>query len=153
MKRHDIMKRFEDNISVNSDGCHIWTACRNRGGYGQLTARGKQWAAHRYAWTQANGPIPEGLHVLHHCDNPSCVNPSHLFIGTVADNIRDRQLKGRHRSGEGHGRAKLTVADVQKIRAMDLCHGKVISSVAKEYGVSRGTIYKIVNGTNWANLP
>ena len=65
--------------------------------YGMISVKGKSWPAHRLSWTLAYGPIPEGMCVCHHCDNPPCVRPDHLFLGTRADNNRDRDQKGRHR--------------------------------------------------------
>ena len=75
--------------------CIEWTGSRNPKGYGQKKVGGKTIFAHRWAWEQANGPIPDGLHVLHTCDNPPCVNVDHLFLGTNADNVKDRDAKGR----------------------------------------------------------
>lgn len=76
--------------------CAEWTGRRNRGGYGLTRACGKPLLAHRQAWAIAFGPIPDGLCVLHRCDNPPCCEPTHLFLGTRADNMRDMALKGRH---------------------------------------------------------
>jgi hypothetical protein len=79
---------------MNSD-CIEYQGCRDSDGYGDRTVDGKGWAAHRYAWFERFGPIPTGMHVLHRCDNPPCINPDHLFLGTNADNIKDRDRKGR----------------------------------------------------------
>jgi len=81
-----------------TDDCWLWTACRTTHGYGQFRperSRGAQ--AHRVAWELTNGPIPAGMLVLHRCDNPPCVNPAHLFLGTQSDNMRDMYAKGRGR--------------------------------------------------------
>ena len=77
------------------NGCIETTARRGAGGYGRLWFEGRMWMAHRLAWTQAHGPIPRGLFVLHSCDNPPCINPDHLFLGTQLDNMRDAAQKGR----------------------------------------------------------
>jgi DNA-binding CsgD family transcriptional regulator len=89
--------RFDSKIR-KSDGCWEWTASRYPTGYGHFRAPGtSNGYAHRFAWEDANGPIPAGLHVCHHCDNPICVRPDHLFLGTPLDNMRDRDAKGRGR--------------------------------------------------------
>lgn len=79
------------NRVVRGDGCWVWQGPTNRKGYGIYA----QWTAHREAWRRTNGPIPDGMLVCHHCDNPPCVRPVHLFLGTITDNNRDRAAKGR----------------------------------------------------------
>jgi hypothetical protein len=83
--------------------CDLWTRARNREGYGEVWHDGRLYRAHRLAWELSNGPIPEGLLVLHKCDTPACVNVEHLFIGTHTDNMADRKRKGRQARGEQHG--------------------------------------------------
>jgi hypothetical protein len=80
---------------VMPNGCWEWVRGRTRQGYGKLNRNGKRWAAHRFIWTFVNGPIPNGIHVLHKCDNPPCINPDHLWLGTHTDNMRDKVRKGR----------------------------------------------------------
>jgi len=93
-------ERFEARVVIVPNGCHIWTGCVTGHGYGTLVRDQKQWKAHRFAWTLYRGPIPEGMHVLHHCDVPPCVNPEHLWLGTHTENIQDMDRKGRRaRSG------------------------------------------------------
>ena len=80
--------------------CIEWTGYREKGGYGRLFRKGRVWQAHRWEWTEKHGPIPEGMCVLHRCDNPPCVNVAHLFLGTQVDNIHDMIAKGRRRTGQ-----------------------------------------------------
>lgn len=93
------LRRFWGYVSINPEGCWEWTGQRARFGYGRAAHLFGTHLAHRISWTLANGPIPKGLFVCHHCDNPPCVRPDHLFLGTASDNIRDAWAKGRMRPG------------------------------------------------------
>lgn len=135
------------------DDCWPWTAGK-RLGYGRLYVAGRKETAHRLAYALAVGPIPEGLCVLHRCDNPGCCNPAHLFLGTQADNVADMEAKGRavHRSarpGEGHHAARLNAAQAIVIRAAT---GMSQRALAREYGVCQQTISDIVRRRRWAHL-
>jgi hypothetical protein len=153
------LDRFWQKVDRLSDGeCWNWIASRDRHGYGWVGVCGYRWA-HRVSWFIANGEIPDGLCVLHHCDNPSCVNPSHLFLGTRADNARDRASKGRSnpraaaRYGEEHHNFKLTHNDVCIIRRMVRDEGESQSVVAREFGVTPATVWGIVHGRRrWSEL-
>jgi hypothetical protein len=95
------MKRFWDKV-VKTDTCWVWTASVNGKGYGSFGYGGRVQLAHRVSWQMHCGPIPPGLCVCHACDNPSCVRPDHLFLGTIKDNNRDRDRKGRGRLLRGN---------------------------------------------------
>lgn len=130
--------------------CIEWTGARNVKGYGARQWRGHVRRAHRVAWEEANGPIPDGMMVLHRCDNPPCVNVAHLFLGTAADNTADMIAKGRRASvaGEKNAKAKLTLDQVRSIRE---AHAAGVSNAtqARTYGVTRSTIRHIVIGLTW----
>ena len=91
-------ERFWSKVDTSGE-CWIWTACKNNSGYGQFSLKGRPQLAHRISWMFANGDIPPGLCVLHRCDTPACVRPDHLFLGNHADNMRDRNEKGRQSKG------------------------------------------------------
>ena len=148
-----IQERFEANFT-KGDGCWNWEAYKDRDGYGRIVNAGKKRGAHRIAYQLYVGEIPDELQVLHRCDNPSCVNPAHLFLGTVADNMHDCMNKGRftlpvHLSGGKAGGAKLTEEQVKTIREMRAA-GVMQNDIAREFGVVRHTISRIVHHYSWA---
>lgn len=122
-------------------------------GYGAFSLSGKLLKAQRYAFQEFFGEIPDGLGALHHCDNPPCCNPTHLFAGTDADNMADKMAKGRHRYpvGEEASWAKLSAADVIDIRRR-LTALETQQSIADLFGVARDTIGRIKRGQNWKHL-
>lgn len=137
--------------------CLEWQGSTNEHGYGSIRVNKKLIKAHRFAYELAYGPIPDGMDVLHHCDNPPCCRPDHLFRGTAADNGRDMVAKGRHGSwrhpeqmvrGERHHQAKLTAQQVTEIRRCAQAP-RSISGLAREYGMSRAAIRNIRDGKTW----
>lgn len=148
-------------------GCLLYTGAGVPRGYGVIYYNGRQQYAHRLAWEIENGPIPDGLFVLHECDVPGCVNPSHLFLGTPKDNTQDMLRKGRCTagapygdrnpmrvhdgllSGEKSGAAKLTASQVESIRAR-YATGETQTSLAEEFRVRQGHISRIIRRTAWA---
>jgi hypothetical protein len=135
--------------------CWIWKAAKNSSGYGEFTFNGKQQSVHRIVWQLTHGSIPEGLCILHHCDNPPCVRPDHLFRGTIADNNHDAMAKGRnnclppHFSGENHYRARLTTNQVKEIREKRKAMGISFRKLAIQYNVGVTTIRHIIHGETW----
>jgi hypothetical protein len=134
--------------------CIIWTGAVNGNGYGCLRLNGKAITASRKAFELYNGKIPDGLFILHRCDNPLCVNPEHLFAGTHQDNMRDRDIKGRvggiaiSSVGEGNVKAKLTEQDVLAIRSST----EGSRALGKKYGVHRVTIQGIRRKKIWRHI-
>jgi len=145
--------------SGGPEACWLWMGCLHWRGYGEVRIRGKLFRAHRAAWIKTNGDIPDGLHVLHRCDNRRCVNPGHLFLGTNADNVADMVAKRRHWAhtrpevavrGERHGCAKLNAQQAKAIR--DLCSiPESEAAVARLYAVSKTTTNKIARGLRWSD--
>lgn len=134
------------------NGCWIWAASKNQDGYGKLADGHGGWIfAHRVAWEIFNGPIPNDMEICHECDTPACVNPTHMFLGTHAENMLDCKVKGRANgsSGAKNGRAKLTPSDVLAIRRSGLSHGKL----AEKFSVSATLIRYIRIRKAWASLP
>lgn len=149
------IENFQKRFKVAESGCHEWHAAHNIRGYGRFNIDGKLYGAHRVAWELANGPIPEGMFVCHHCDNPKCVNPEHLFLGTASDNMRDASRKGRvvrpPNMGELHDRARLTEVDVVEIR-LAYSNGESQYSIARRYHVARTTIESVVSRKTWKHI-
>lgn len=145
-----LKKRFWEKVLIGDD-CWEWQASRRTWGYGQTgVGNGKVRTAHRASWELVKGVIPAGLNVLHRCDNPPCVRPDHLFLGTLSDNMQDCAKKGRvkggARKGEKHHKAKLTEAQVTEIRASA---DESDTALALRYSVSRGLIWFIRTNKVW----
>ena len=144
----DLGKKLLAMSEVDAGGCLIWSGSKSTKGYGRVWWEGRLHQAHRASYTANVGAIPEGLHVLHRCDNPSCINHEHLFLGTNLDNVQDKVAKGRLPSGESRANAKLTEAAVLEIRKSPL--GK--KSLAKLYGVCPTVILEVRRGKRWPHV-
>lgn len=175
------IERFEAKyIPEPTSGCWIWTASLGSTGYGQFHDGERVVKAHRFSYSTYIGTIPDGMHVLHRCDQPLCVNPSHLFIGTNADNVADMVAKGRQQRADSHwsalrpetvprgdahysrrhperaqrgeriGNSKLTDAQVAEIRSIQ---GETQRSIAAHYGVGQSQISEIRRGKAWTHIP
>ena len=140
--------RFWRKVEVRGeDECWEWTGgSRNAYGYGQFRLNGRMVKVHRISYELSHGSIPEGMLVCHHCDNPPCANPSHLFLGTDKDNAIDREMKGRghDQNGEKNNRAKLTDAQVSEIRERYTGKRGEQAALAREYTVSKMHISRIL---------
>lgn len=161
-----VTDRFWAKVDVRQpDECWVWTAGRQPNGYGQFRLNGRSLGAHRLLWRMEHGPIPAGLYVCHHCDNPPCVNPNHLYLGTPSRNTADAYARGRitPATGERHGSrthpealvrgsavrgAKLTEAQAREILASS--EGQRV--LAKRFGVDHATVSSIKCRVNWKHL-
>lgn len=167
---------------AKSDGCWVWTGYRDKDGYGRIGVNDKRIGAHQFSYSLHCGQIPTGMCVCHRCDNPACVRPDHLFLGTVLDNNKDRTQKGRTASGDrnghstkpentkrgmehynynnpnapqkgsGNGRAKLNENGVRQIRWMWDNGTRTKSEIARFYGVTDTTIGNIINRKLWKHV-
>ena len=149
--------RFWSKVKIGSPNeCWEWQAGDNGTGYGKFYVGGEgnpQKYAHRISWIVENGDIPEGLFLCHKCDNPKCVNPTHLFLGTQSENMKDASRKGRCKPsyihGEACGRGKLKEEDIPIIKDM-IRSGVSMNVIAKKYEVTKQSIFHIKTGRNWS---
>ena len=150
LNRHGTIKdRFFSRFKKVDNGCWIWTAHADKDGYGILSGNKSNTRANRLSYEIHHGPIKEGFVVCHTCDTPSCVNPDHLFQGTVKDNCRDMISKNRDKIvGSRNNKAKLVEKDIPTIRSCSN-HNSVI---AIDYGVCEATIKRIKARTLWRHV-
>jgi hypothetical protein len=147
------VERFWEKVNKDApNGCWEWTGSQMRSGHGQIHIDGKSVLVHRFVWELENGSIPADMEVCHHCDNPGCVNPSHLFLGTQTDNMADMMSKVRQARGSRHSQAKLTEAQVIEIRRRYVRGVITYKMLAAEYGVGPATIALIIQRKNWAHI-
>jgi hypothetical protein len=145
--------RWQAKVSPEAlSGCWLWTGAVKELGYGVIGLGTRQQGvakAHRVAWELHNGPIPAGMNVLHYCDMPGCVNPNHLFLGTLSDNAKDCVAKGRNfvpdNRGERASWGKLKLEDVAEIKTRKMT-GR---AYAEKFGVSKSAVFQIWRGINW----
>lgn len=154
-------ERFWNKVDIRGpDDCWEWTGGRaHKLPYGLFRVskdpKASPKPAHRVSWQLTNGPIPEGMFVCHHCDNPPCVNPAHLFLGTPADNLIDMRAKGRGPKpirGEAMPTSKVTADDVREIRQR-VAAGEMQSELALEFGLTKSGINRIWLRHTWAHIP
>jgi hypothetical protein len=154
MSDNDLKRRIAGRYVVDpATGCWNWTLSTIGKGYGQCQVRRlNEHYAHRVAFTAFKVPIPDGIDVLHVCDNKLCVNPSHLFLGTKKDNAQDMKAKDRHLYGERNTEAKLTEMQVVQIHRLYSSGGFSTYQLADDFGVCQGTIWKILQGLRWEHV-
>jgi hypothetical protein len=153
VKSLSLWKTLDERLELHvhrTSTCWIWIGNRSHQGYGTTTIDQSPRMAHRLWWSKVNGPIPKGMFVCHKCDNPSCVNPAHLFLGTPKDNSQDMVRKGRVNRpiGDRHPQAKLRNCDVREIRRLSLT-GLTHTDLGKRYGVCASSICLMVSGKTW----
>lgn len=138
-------------VRKSADECWGWSGFKYKG-YGRMRYGAVSVGAHRFSYMLHTGPIPDGLTVLHSCDNPECTNPAHLSLGTNTDNNRDRDLKGRAASGERAGRVTLTEAEVRDMRAVYAAGGISMRKVAQRFGRPEPTVMGVLTGRTWRHV-
>lgn len=148
-------KQFLEKVD-KTDSCWIWKGYRDSKGYGEIAgADGKRTRAHRVSWLFYRGQIPDGICVCHRCDNPPCVNPNHLFLGTQADNLRDMRTKKRWTPrvivGGANPRCRFTADQVLALRK-SFDAGGTLTEVAKKYALPISTVWNIVHRKTWSHI-
>lgn len=150
----ELKKRFWDKVLVSgADECWNWTASVAGRGYGQIKVPGarRQYYAHRLSYEMHHGEIGNGLLVCHTCDNPRCVNPKHLFLGSHADNLGDMASKGRHLYGEKNTKHVLSEMDVHRVFDLHEAYWSQ-GRIASKVGVSQPQIGRILRGERWKHV-
>jgi len=139
------------SVSGNG-GCINWIGYKIKSGYGRITISRTQHLAHRLSWQINIGPIPNGIDVLHKCDNPSCVNHKHLFLGTHKENMKDMKEKNRSCAGEKHPKRKLSNKQVLQIRDMYKTGNLTHLDISKKFGIARSGVSRIINKKLWRHI-
>lgn len=153
-KNKTVLERFMEHVKVpeNLDECWVWTGAPSKKGYGMFKLAGKTVQAHRLSWELFHGPIPEGKQVLHKCDNPPCVNPSHHYLGDNDQNVQDRVDRHRSSAGVNHPESKLTEEQVRYIRNKYWPWRYPASKLAAELGVTSKTIIDVVKRRTYKEI-
>lgn len=167
-KKIPIHERLRAGSMASPSGCRLWQGCKDPNGYGLISFKNRQTRTHRLAWELVNGPIPDGLCVLHQCDTPACINAEHLSIGTHRDNVADRHRKGRDARGDRtmarryperllrgsrHPHAKFTEAQIVEMRRLRAVDGLSYPRIAKMFDTYHQTVMGIVKGRAWKHVP
>ena len=139
------------SIPVTETGCWLWLGAEKGNGYGNVREGGRNTTAHRRAWEEQNGPVPEGLHICHKCDTRLCVNHDHLFAGTRNDNMADCVAKNRQAKGKALPQSKLSPAQVLSARRLRSV-GWTLKAIAERFGVDRMTISSAIKNTTWKHI-
>ena len=149
--KRPLKERFYDKLPSNRNPgeCWEWQGCKDNQGYGLTSLNYKELRAHRVAWELANGKIPEGKLVCHHCDTPSCCNPDHLYVGTIADNMRDKKVRGRAPRGEANPASK--VPDKLVREAIELVRSGSSRAAAARHIQSKGYRCTYVSVSQWVS--
>lgn len=154
---HRARKFWASVLRLPGDACWVWSGAKTPKGYGQVCWGGRRTYAHRVAWELSVGEPPKpGHEICHHCDNPSCVRPDHLFMGTRSDNMHDCHRKGRSRGtfAKGHLRTRPTTMTMERVGEMlaGLATGRQPTEMANEWDVSKNTVFNVIYGKSGHRL-
>jgi hypothetical protein len=146
----DLLKaRLFHKCRLTESGCWLWIGTKDTGGYGMISRANRYTKAHRVSYEAFVGAIPSGLHVLHACDNPACINPAHLSVGTVKQNMADREARGRRDvRGAQIGTSKLTAEQAREIKFS----ATPVKDAAVNYGIRETHVWRIRTGRSWAHI-
>ena len=145
------LKRFWSKVNRTKNGCWEWAGSTHKG-YGEIRLNNKTWRAHILSYRLFNTDYKQGLCVRHKCDNPGCVNPKHLELGTTQQNTQDRVDRGRSAIGSRNGKAKLTAEDVLEIRELYTTGNYTHKQLAEQFNIGRNGIWSILNRRTWRHI-
>lgn len=142
-------ERIAEKSKPVASGCVEWIGGKDKDGYGKISINGKPDRAHRVSYAAHHGAIPAGLFVLHHCDNPPCVNPQHLYAGDQLQNESDKRNRGRGPAGSRNVKAKLTEDQVQHIRELLNANNQSGAQIARMFNIDKTTVSRIKLNKSW----